>query len=50
MKKEQDPLDHIQRLLENKSTAKQITYKKLLNFFESLAKEAKLSPENLKRK
>ena len=50
MKKEQDPLERIKRLLENKSTAKQITYKNLLNFFESLAKEAKRVAGELKKK
>lgn len=39
MAPKQDQLEHIQRMLENKSTAKQITYKILLKAFESLAKE-----------
>ncbi len=50
METEQDPLERIQRLLENKSTAKQITYKNLLSFFESLAKEAKRVAGELKKK
>ncbi|MFZ6001215.1 MAG: hypothetical protein ACOYW3_11960 [Bacteroidota bacterium] len=37
---ERDPLDHIKQLLESKSTAKQITYKLLLNAFQLLAKES----------
>ena len=47
---EQDPLDQIQRLLENKSAAKQITFRKLLEAFEVLAKEAKRVMAELKKK
>ena len=47
---EQDPLDKIQRLLENKSAAKQITFRKLLEAFEVLAKEAKRVMAELKKK
>jgi hypothetical protein len=38
--KENDPLDQIKSLLESKSTAKQITYKNLLNAFHVLAAES----------
>ncbi|HZY79749.1 MAG TPA: hypothetical protein VFE50_09510 [Cyclobacteriaceae bacterium] len=41
MPDEKDPLEHIKFLLENKSTAKQITYKNLLAAFDILRKEAK---------
>ena len=47
---EEDPLDRIQRLLENKSAAKQITFRKLLSSFESLAKESKRVVAELKKK
>lgn len=47
---EPDPLDHIQQMLESKSAAKQITFKKLLSAFESLAKEAKVVTAELKKK
>ncbi len=50
MDTEQDPLDRIQRLLENKSTAKQITYKNLTGSFDSLAKESKRVIGELKKK
>jgi len=50
METEQDPLDRIQRMLENKSTAKQITYKNLLGSFELLAKESKRVIGELKKK
>ncbi len=50
METEQDPLDHILKLLENKSTAKQITYKKLIQAFELLAKESKRVAGELKKK
>ncbi|NOT74134.1 MAG: hypothetical protein HOP08_04335 [Cyclobacteriaceae bacterium] len=45
-----DPLEHIVKLLENKSTAKQITYKKLIQSFELLAKESKRVAGELKKK
>ena len=35
-----DPIEHIRRLLESKSTAKQITYKNLLDAFKVLGKES----------
>ncbi len=47
---EQDPLDRIQQMLEHKSTAKQVTYKKLLDAFEVLAKESKRVTAELKKK
>lgn len=52
MEKEQkeDPLDQIQRLLENKSAAKQITFRKLLEAFEALAKESRRVMAELKKK
>ena len=50
MEMEQDPLERIQRMLENKSTAKQITYKNLIGSFESLAKESKRVAGELKKK
>jgi hypothetical protein len=40
MSEEKDPFDRIKFLLENKSTAKQITYKNLLAAFNLLRKEA----------
>jgi hypothetical protein len=45
-----DPLDYIQHLLESKSTAKQVTYKNLLNAFGSLAKESRRIIDELKKK
>lgn len=50
MEPEQDPLEHIQRMLENKSTAKQITYKILISAFESLARESKRVVGELKKR
>lgn len=47
---EEDPLDRIQKLLEYKSTAKQVTYKKLITAFELLAKESKRVIAELKKK
>jgi len=41
MPDEKDPLEHLKFLLENKSTAKQITYKNLLAAFDILRKESK---------
>ncbi|MBY0433664.1 MAG: hypothetical protein K2U26_06105 [Cyclobacteriaceae bacterium] len=49
MEPEQDPLMHIQRLLENKSTAKQVTYKNLIHAFDLLAKESKRVIGELKK-
>ncbi len=50
MEQELDPVEHIQRLLENKSQAKQVTYKNLINSFEVLAKESKRVATELKKK
>lgn len=47
---EEDPLERIRKLLEYKSTAKQVTYKKLLTAFDSLAKESKRVITELKKK
>jgi hypothetical protein len=47
---EQDPIDYIQRLLESKSTAKQITYKNLLAAFTMLSAEAKKVIVELQKK
>lgn len=44
-----DPIDHIRSLLESKSTAKQITYKNLLDAFSILAKEAERVVEVLQK-
>ena len=48
--KERDPLDQIKSLLESKSTAKQITYRNLLNAFEILAAESQRIVGDLKGK
>jgi hypothetical protein len=45
-----DPLDRIQKLLEDKSTAKQVTYKRLISAFELLAKESKRVMSELKKR
>lgn len=50
MNSQQDPLDHIQQLLESKSTAKQVTYKNLLSAFSILSKESKRIVHELKKK
>lgn len=50
MNNQPDPLEHIQHLLESKSTAKQITYKNLLAAFEILSKESKRIVDELKKK
>ena len=50
MNSQQDPLDHIQQLLESKSTAKQVTYKNLLSAFSILSKESKRIVQELKKK
>jgi hypothetical protein len=50
MNSQQDPLDHIQHLLESKSTAKQVTYKNLLSAFSLLSKESKRIIGELKKK
>src|SRR5882757_6213135 len=50
MEQELDPVEHIQRLLENKSQAKQVTYHNLINSFEVLAKESKRVATELKKK
>ncbi len=49
-KSEEDPLGRIQKLLEHKSTAKQVTYKKLIAAFESLARESKAVMTELKKR
>lgn len=46
---EVDPLVHIRELLENKSTAKQITYKNLLEAFRILANESGRIVSELKK-
>lgn len=48
MSQQPDQLIHIRQLLENKSTAKQLTYKNLLDAFRQLADESKSIVENLK--
>lgn len=50
MSQEPDPLEYIQRMLESKSTAKQITYKNLLAAFNLLSKESKRVALELKKK
>lgn len=50
MTDQQDPLDHIQQLLESKSSAKQVTYKNLLSSFDLLAKESKRIITELKKR
>lgn len=45
-----DPLDQIQRMLESKSSAKQVTYKNLLSSFDLLAKESKRIINELKKR
>lgn len=46
----EDPLERIRTMLEYKSTAKQITYKKLLAAFDILAKESKRIITELKKR
>ena len=50
MAEEIDPIDVIRKLLESKSTAKQITYKNLLDSFSVLKKESKRVITELKKK
>ncbi len=50
MSEQKDPIDYISHLLESKSTAKQVTYKNLLNAFNLLGKEAKRIIGELKKK
>jgi hypothetical protein len=50
MSQQEDPLVHIQRLLESKSAAKQLTYRLLLDCFKLLAKESKRVVSELKNK
>ena len=50
MIEEIDPIIHIRKLLESKSTAKQITYKNLLAAFSALAKESERVVDELKKK
>ena len=47
---EEDPLDYIQRMLESKSAAKQLTFRRLLSAFETLAKESKRVVTELRKK
>ena len=47
---EEDQLEYLQKLLESKSTAKQITYKNLLVAFQTLLKESKRIVGELKKK
>ncbi len=47
---EEDPLDRIQKLLEYKSAAKQVTFRKLIAAFDTLAKESKRVIGELKKK
>lgn len=47
---EQDPVDYIKDMLENKSTAKQTTYKNVLSAYETLANESKSIVDELSRK
>ncbi len=50
MSEQPDPLDYIRRLLENKSAAKQITYRILLAAFGNLSKESKRVVQELRKK
>src|SRR5258706_6657404 len=50
MSEQKDPIDYISHLLESKSTAKQVTYKNLLNAFNLLGKESKRIINELKKK
>ena len=50
MSQEPDPLEYIQRMLESKSKAKQVTYKNLLAAFNLLSKESKRVAQELKKK
>jgi hypothetical protein len=45
-----DPIEHIRKLLESKSTAKQITYKNLLDAFAILGKESERVVDELQKK
>lgn len=47
MSQQQDPLVHIRTILENKSVAKQVTYKNLLGAFGVLANESKRIVDSL---
>ncbi|MEQ8363583.1 MAG: hypothetical protein RH948_11990 [Cyclobacteriaceae bacterium] len=47
MSQQQDPLAHIRTILENKSVAKQVTYKNLLAAFGVLANESRRIVDNL---
>lgn len=49
MNSQQDPLTHIRQLLESKSTAKQITFKNLLDSFAILARESERIIDELKK-
>ncbi len=45
-----DPIEHIRKMLESKSTAKQITYKNLITAFSILAKESERVVDELVKK
>lgn len=48
MSQSPDPLTHIRQLLENKSAAKQLTYKNLLSAFQILAEQSNRVVDSLK--
>lgn len=48
MSQQPDALAHIRQILENKSAAKQVTYKNLMEAFGSLARESARIADNLK--
>ena len=50
MSEQEDPLEYLQKMLESKSAAKQITYKNLLQAFTTLSKESKRIVQELKKK
>lgn len=50
MAEDQDPIELIRNMLETKSTAKQITYKNLLDAFSILAKEARRVVDEILKK
>lgn len=47
---EQDPVDYIKDMLENKSTAKQTTYKNILHAYSILAQSLRLLSMNCKKR
>lgn len=50
MSEQQDPLEYLQRMLESKSTAKQVTYRNLLSAFGALSKESNRIVQELRKK